>query len=198
MAIVSSPRFRRLLASLLIVLGGLTASGSASAAVERFYRFEENATANWIVTEDCPDGTQAQTRVTVIAGRELESPDLDTVNTFATLLIRSVDCSGRVVTDRGSGTVTYSSSPSLQHARVTGTVPLRSAGEASIDVSWSGSGPLETTVYHTRFEGFVGVFKSRLRQAEATGTVAVNGVTLVSGPAASAEIETLEDRNTTL
>jgi hypothetical protein len=106
MAFVSSPRSRRLLASLLIVLGGLTASGSATAAVERFYRFEENATANWVVTEDCPDGTQAQTRVTVIAGREFESPDLDSVNTFATLLIRSVDCDGSVFIDRGSGTVT--------------------------------------------------------------------------------------------
>ena len=183
----------------VVVLVALAAPAPpASAAVDTFVRFEENATANWLVREACPDGSTATTRVTVIAGREFESPDLDDVNTFATVLIRGFDCEGNLINDRGSGPVTYSSSPSLMEAHVTGTVPLRSGSEATIDVSWRGTGGLETTVNHTRFDGFVGVFTSKERDAVATGTVAVDGVTLVSGQSVSAGIETLEDRNRTL
>ena len=183
---------------LLVVLGLAVPATSASAAVERFVRFEENATANWTVTQACPDGSTAVTRVTVIAGRELESPDLDDVNTFATVLIRGFDCDGNLINDRGSGPVAYSSSPSLMEAHVTGTVPLRSGAEATVDVTWEGTGGLETTVNQTQFPGFVGIFTSKTRDAVATGTVVVDGVTLVSGPTSNAEIETLEDRNTTL
>ena len=191
------PRNRYLLL-LLVALGVMAPSAPASADVDRFIRFEENATANWLVTEDCGDGRTAQTRVTVIAGRELESPDLDDVNTFATVLIRGFDCEGNLVNDRGSGPATYTSSPSLTEAQVTGTIPLRSGSVATIDVTWEGTGALETTVNHSRFDGFVGIFTSKQRDAVATGTVVVDGVTLVSGPSQSADIETLEDRNTTL
>ena len=183
---------------LLLAAGALLASTPASAAVDTFRRFEENATANWTVTEACPDGSQAPTRVTVIAGREFESPDLDDVNTFATVLIRGFDCDFNLVDDRGSGPITYTSSPSRREARVTGTVPLRSGSAATIDVTWEGTGGVETTVNTTRFDGFVGIFTSKLREAEATGTVVVDGQTLVAGPADSAQIETLEDRNRSL
>ncbi|MDQ4133142.1 MAG: hypothetical protein M3179_08065 [Actinomycetota bacterium] len=183
---------------LLVALGSVLTSTPASAAVETFTRFEEEATANWVVTEQCPDGTVAVTRVTVIAGREFESPDLDDVNTFATVLIRGFDCEGNFISARGSGPVTYTSSPSLMHARVTGTVPLSNDTEATIDVSWQGTGGIETTVNQTRFDGFVGIFTSKERDAVASGTVVVDGVTLVSGASQSAQIETLEDRNVTL
>ena len=56
--------------------------------------------------------------------------------------------------------MTYSSSPSLMEAHVSGTVPLRSGGEATTDISWEGTGRLETTVSQTQFEGFVGIFTS--------------------------------------
>jgi hypothetical protein len=186
------------LSLLLAVLGLTVAATSASAAVDTFIRFEEVATANWLVTEQCTDGTTSQLRVTVFSGYELESPDLDDVNTFATVLIRGFDCEGNFINDRGSGPVTYTSSPSLMSAHVTGTVPLGSGSEATIDVTWRGTGGLETNVNQTRFEGFVGIFTSKSRDAAATGSVVVDGETLVSGPALSAEIETLEDRNRTL
>lgn len=198
MTIVSFRRSQRYIMLLIVVLGLVAPSTSAAAAVETFVRFEENATANWLVIEECPDGTTAQTRVTVIAGREFESPDLDDVNTFATVLIRGFECDGNLINDRGSGPVTYTSSPSLMEAHVTGTVPLRSGALASIDVTWEGTGGIETTVNQTQFEGFVGIFTSKTRDAIASGTIAVDGVTLVSGPSLSAEIETLEDRNKTL
>ena len=198
MTIVSTRRARRSALLLLAGLGVLALGTPASAAVDTFVRFEENATANWVVTEDCGDGTLATTRVTVIAGREFESPDLDDVNTFATVLIRGFDCDGNLINDRGSGPVTYSSSPSLMEAQATGTIPLRSGSVATIAVIWEGTGGLDTTVNQTQFDGFVGVFTGKERDAVATGSVEVDGVTLVSGPSQSATIETLEDRNRTL
>ncbi len=194
-----TPRHASGLALMLLVILRLgTAAAPAGAAVDTFVRFEENATANWTVTEQCPDGTTATTRVTVIAGEEYESPDLDDVNEFVTVLIRGFDCDGNLINDRGSGPATYTSSPSLKTASVTGTAVLRSGAEATVDVTWQGTGGIETTVNQTQFDGFVGIFTSKLREASATGTAVVDGDTLVSGPAQSAEIETLEDRNRTL
>ena len=198
---MTTTSLRRPLRRMTLLAAGFAAvlpSIPASAEVETFVRFEENATANWVVTQACPDGSTAQTRVTVIAGREFESPDMDDVNTFATVLIRGFDCEGNLINDRGSGPATYTSSPSLQDAHVSATVPLRSGAVATVDVTWEGTGGLQTTNNQTKFDGFVGQFTSRQRDAVATGTVAVDGVTLVSGPSLSAEIETLEDRNITL
>jgi hypothetical protein len=188
----------KLALALGVAIGVAAAPGSASAAVDTFVRFEENATANWIVTEQCPDGSVATTRVTVIAGEEFESPELDDVNQFVTVLIRGFDCDFNLINDRGTGTALYTSSPSLQEASVTGTILLRSGSTATIDVTWQGTSGIDTTVNTTQFDGFVGIFTSKERNATATGTVVVDGETLVSGPAQSATIETLEDRNRTL
>jgi hypothetical protein len=57
------------------------------------------------------------------------------------------------------------------------------------------SGEMETTSNTTTFPGFTGHFKSKRRDAVATGTVVVNGETLVNGSTTNAEIETLEDKN---
>ncbi|HEX2046927.1 MAG TPA: hypothetical protein VHF27_04125 [Acidimicrobiales bacterium] len=191
---------RRALGVLLLVALALAApSTSVSAsAVDTFVRFEENAQANWVVTQDCGDGTTARLLVTVIGGREFESPDLEDVNTFATVLIRGVDCEGNLVNDRGSGPATYTGSPSLQEAHLVGTVTTRQGRVVELDVTWEGTGGLETSVNNTTFDGFVGIFTSKEREATASGTVVVDGETLVSGPTQSAHIETLEDRNTTL
>ena len=191
----STRRGPRSLIALFVALGGVSMSAPASAEVDTFYRFEEIATANWVVTEDCPNGTQAQTLVTVRAGREFESPDLEDVNTFASVRIRGRDCDFNRINDFGVGPATYTSSPSLQEAHVTGTIELASGSLATIDVTWEGTGRLETDVNPTRFPGFVGIFTSKLREAMATGTVVVDGETLVSGTTDNAEIETLEDRN---
>ena len=191
----STRRVPRSLIALFAALGAVSMSAPASAEVDTFYRFEEIATANWVVIEDCPNGTQARTLVTVIAGREFESPDLEDVNTFATVRIRGRNCDFESFTDFGTGPVTYTSSPSLQEAHVSGTIELRSGSVATIDVTWEGTGSLETNVNPTRFPGFVGTFTSKLREAVATGTIVVDGDTLVSGPTENAEIETLEDRN---
>jgi hypothetical protein len=47
----------------------------------------------------------------------------------------------------------------------------------------------------TIFEGFTGHFHGQVRDAVATGTVLVNGATLVDGSTTNARLETLEDTN---
>jgi hypothetical protein len=169
---------------------------SAFAAAEQFYRFEEEATANWTVTEACDDGTSVTTLVSVIGGLEFESPDLNDVNEFVTIRIRGFGCDGTFTNEFGTGSADYTGSPSLKEAHVTGTVTLSSGAVAVINVSWTATGKLETTINTAQFPGFAGIFTGSERDAVATGSVVVDGVNLVSGQSSSASIETLEDRNT--
>jgi hypothetical protein len=179
------------------LLGVLAVPASAGAAVETFHRFEAVATANYTVVEQCADGRTVQTRVTVIGGHEEESESgVTTVdNDFLTVLIRSLDCEGNFVNDRGSGPADFAFSPSLQEASVAGTITTRDGRSVTVDMSWEGTGKMETTSNTTTFPGFTGHFKGKRRDAVATGTVVVNGETLVAGSTTNAEIETLEDNN---
>jgi hypothetical protein len=183
----------------LAVIGTLLVPPAATAAVETFHRFEAIATANYVVTEDCGDGTTAQTRVTVIGGHEEESQSGVTTldSDFLTVLLRGFDCEGNLVNDRGSGPADFTFSPSLQEAAVIGTITTREGRSVTVDMSWEGTGPMETTSNTTTFPGFTGHFKGKRRDAVATGTVVVDGETLVDGSTTNAEIETLEDTNTT-
>ena len=71
----------------------------------------------------------------------------------------------------------------------------RDGRSVAVDVDWEATGPLEVEHNVTKFPGFHGTFTGKRRDAEATGTVVVDGQTLVDGTTANAEIETLEDRN---
>ena len=182
-------------ATLSALAVSLAGAGSVS-AVEKFYRFEEVATAQWRTVEECADGTTSTTFVSVIGGLEFESPDLDEVNEFVTLrLLNFRTCEGEFINEFGTGPAEFTASPSLQEASVVGTVTLRSGEQADINVTWQATGTMETTVNTTQFTGFVGIFTGQERGAVATGSVIVNGDNLISGPSASARIETLEDRN---
>ena len=185
--------------AVLVLVSALAVPTAASATTERFHRFEAVATANYVVTEQCADGTTAQTRVTVIAGHEEESESGVTTldSDFLTVLIRGFDCEGNFISDRGSGPADFSFSPSLQQASVTGTVTTSGGRSVAVDMSWEGSGAIEVTSNTTTFPGFTGHFVGKRRDAVATGTVVVDGVTLVDGTTTNAEIETLEDTNTT-
>jgi hypothetical protein len=190
-------RPRRCVMPLLAVLGVLAVPASASAAVETFHRFEAIATANYTVVEQCADGRTAQTRVTVIGGHEEESESGVTTldSDFLTVLIRGFDCAGNFINDRGSGPAEFAFSPSLQEASVAGTITTRDGRSVTVDMSWEGTGEMETTSNTTTFPGFTGHFKGKRRDAVATGTVVVNGETLIDGSTSNAEIETLEDNN---
>jgi hypothetical protein len=199
MSITSSQSLRRSALGFVALLAALIVPVSATAAVETFHRFEAVATANYVVTEECADGSTAQTRVTVIAGHEEESESGVTTldSDFVTVLLRGFDCAGNLVNDRGSGPAEFEFSPSLQTASVTGTITTREGRTVAVDVSWDGTGPIEATSNTTTFPGFVGHFQGKRRDAVATGTVVVDGETLVDGSTTNAEIETLEDTNTT-
>ena len=182
---------------LLATLGVLGIPASAGAAVETFHRFEAIATANYTLDEECPDGTTARRLVTVIGGHEEEAESgVSTLDSdFLTVVIRGTDCAGNFVNDRGSGPADFVISPSLQSASVAGTITTREGRSVTVDMSWEGTGELETTSNTTTFPGFTGHFKGKLRDAVATGTVVVDDETLVDGSTTNAEIETLEDNN---
>jgi hypothetical protein len=185
--------------ALLALLGALVLPASAAASTETFHRFEAVATANYIVTEQCTDGSTAQLRVTVIAGHEEESESGESTldSDFLTVLLRGFDCAGNFVNDRGSGSAEFTFSPSLQRAAVTGTITTRNGRSVTVDVSWEGAGEVEVTNNVTTFPGFTGHFQGKRRDAVATGTVVIDGETVVDGSTAIAEIETLEDTNIT-
>ena len=80
---------------------------------------------------------------------------------------------------------------------VASTITTRDGRSVSVEVSWEGTGPIEATSNTTTRPGFTGHFLGLLRDAVATGTVAVDGETLVDGSTTNARIETLEDTNIT-
>ena len=122
----SSRRSRWFAISLLALSGALLLPATASAAKETFHRFEVEGTANYTITEDCADGSTAQTRVTVIGGHEEESEEGVTTldSDFLTVLIRGFDCDFNLINDRGSGPAEFTFSSGLERASVTGTIEL--------------------------------------------------------------------------
>lgn len=185
--------------SFLALLGALIVPASAAATVETFHRFEANAIANYTINEQCADGSTTQTLVSVIGGHEEESESGVTTldSDFLTVLIRGFDCDGNFVNDRGFGPADFTFSSSLQTASVTGTITTRDGRSVTADMSWDGTGGLETTNNTTTFPGFVGHFQGRRRDAVATGTLVVDGETIINGSTTNAEIRTLEDTNRT-
>jgi hypothetical protein len=149
------------------------------------------------VNQACPDGSTVPLRVTVIGGHEEESANGETSfdEDFLTVLLRGFDCEGNLINDRATGTGEFEWSPSLQTASVTGTVTSRQGRVIDVDMSWEGTGPLVVTQNTTTFPGFTGHFTGRERDAIATGTVVVDGETLVDGSTTNASIESLEDKN---
>jgi hypothetical protein len=192
----TSSRSRWSAIPLLAVLAVLAAAAPASAD-EEFHRFEAVATANYTVFKQCADGSTVQQRVTVIGGHEEESQNGETTldSDFLTVLLRGFDCDGTFISDSGSGPAEFSFTSSLQQAHVDGTITTRQGRTVTVDMDWEGVGALETMHNVTRFPGFKGKFTSRRRDAVATGTVVVDGETLVDGSTTNAEIETLEDDN---
>jgi hypothetical protein len=188
---------RVLAVAVLALLAALLVPASARATVETFHRFEAVATANYTVTQTCADGSTVELLVTALGGHEEESengePTLD--SEFLTVLIRGFDCQGNFIFERGSGPAEFTFSPSLQEAAVTGMIVTRGGRTVTVDLAWEGTGELQVTSNTTTFPGFTGHFLGMERDAVATGTVILDGVTLVDGSTTNAEIETLEDNN---
>lgn len=195
---------RRYVLSLLAVAGVLALPAVASA--EQSYFFEETADANWSVPHQCADGSTVQGRLLVRSTRDFESPDTEDADPTARVQFLAV-CpggGGSLRWLRSTAPVSITSTKNLKSVIVTGgpfTVRDTSGVShvVSIDVSWTGAGPLETSVNPT--QGFlVGTSIRKQRAATATGTVTFDGPALVSGDAnhfITPFIRTDEDRYTT-
>ena len=195
----SSRRSRWLAIPLLTLAGALLLPATASAAKETFHRFELEGTANYTITENCADGSTAETLVTVIGGHEEESEE-------------GVDHARQRLPHRADPRLRLRLQPDqrprlrpgrvhvlsgLERASVAGTIETREGRTVTADIAWEGTGGLEVTNNITTFPGFHGHFQGKERDAVATGTVVVDGVTLVDGSTTNARIESLEDTNTT-
>ena len=134
-----------------------------------------------------------------IAGHEEESEDGDTTldSDFLTVRIQGFDCDFSLINERLTGPAEFTFSPSLQTAAVSGTIVREDGRTVTVDVGWEGTGEIESTSNTTTFPGFTGLFKGKEREAVATGTVVVDGVTLIGGSTTNADLETLEDTNIT-
>jgi hypothetical protein len=196
MSITSLRSGSRCALAVVAVLGALLLPVSAAAKTETFRFFEVNAQANYRVVDQCADGTTRTAFVTVIGGHEEEEVNGETTTDedFLTVLLRGATCEQTFGFVRALGTGEFTWSPSLQMASVTGTA-TGGGHVVTVDMSWEGTGPIEVTSNTTTFPGFVGHFLGMERDAVATGTVLVNGETVVNGSTTNASIETLEDNN---
>jgi hypothetical protein len=191
-------RSRWLAIALIALFGALITPAATAADKQTFHRFEVEGTANFTINEDCGDGTTAQRRVTVIGGHEEESTNGETTldEDFVTILVRGFDCDFNFTSERLSGPAEFTYSPGLNHANVTADFTTEDGRTVSVDMTWEGVGGLETTSNTTTFPGFHGHFVGKERDAVATGTVVIDGETIVNGSTTNASIQSLEDTNT--
>jgi hypothetical protein len=176
----------------------LTVPTTAHAETSTFHRFEVNAVAIYrSVTQPCDDGTTSRLGFRVIGGHEDESQDGVIIedHEFLTVFVAGTDCGGVFVSETGTGDATFTWSPSLQTANVSGTITTPSGRSITANLSWEATGPMEVNSNTTTFPGFTGHFVGQRRDAVATGTVVLDGRQVVNGSTTEAQIETLEDTN---
>jgi hypothetical protein len=186
------------LVALAATLAFLAVPGTASAATSTFDRLEVIGLADFRnLTEVCIDGRTVTSRVRITGGHEQESEDgVSTLDRdYLRVQIQS-GCTGIIQVTTNDADFTWS--PSLQTASVVGTFTFTTSDGVphtiSVDITWDGTGPIETNNNNTSFPGRSANFVGRERDAVATGTVVLDGKTLVDdGSTTNALIESLED-----
>ena len=172
--------------ALLALLGALALPAAASAQAERFYFFEETAEANWSVPHECDDGSIVQARLLVRSTYDFESPDTADAQPTARVQYQAICPDGSSFSWVGIGAVTYTSTENLKSVSISGAFTVRDNSgithDVTIDVTWTGSGPVDTSVNPSQGFG-VGTSTRKQRAATATGTVTFDGAVLVSGEA---------------
>jgi hypothetical protein len=182
-----SGRPRPYVVALLAVVGALALPAAASAQAEQEIFFEETADANWFVPHQCADGSVVDGRLLVRSTYDFESPETVDADPTARVQFLAVCPDGRSFSwVRNAGPVTHASTENLKSVSVSGAFTARDNSgithDVTIDVSWTGEGPMETTVNPLQSPGFrVGTTTRKERTATATGTVTFDGGVLVSG-----------------
>ena len=149
-------------------------------AAQRSGFFEETASAFWEAPHECADGSTVQGTLLVASTRDFESPDPEDPDPTARVQFLAV-CPGGISFSWGAVLpATITSTDNLKSVTAAGSGIARdnlgAAHEVSFDVSWTGVGPLETTVNTPGS-------KRQQRTATATGLVTFDGAILVDGPA---------------
>ena len=186
---MSVPRLVALVATLAV----LAVPGTASAARSTFDRLEVIGSADFRnLTEVCDDGRTVTSRVRITGGHEEEAEDgVSTVDRdYLRVQIQS-GCTGIIQVTTNDADFTWS--PSLQTASVTGTFTTTNGQTISVDITWAGTGRIVVDQNNTSFPGRSATFVGRQRDAVATGTVLLDGKTLVDGSTTNALIESLDD-----
>ena len=181
------------LVALAAALAILAVPAAASAATSTFDRLEVIGAADFRnLTEVCEDGRTVTSRVRITGGHEQEAEDgVSTLDRdYLRVQIQS-GCTGIIQVTTNDADFTWS--PSLQTARVVGTFTTTTGHTIAVDIAWEGTGPLEVSQNNTSFPGRSATFVGRERDAVATGTVVLDGKTLVDGSTTNASLESLDD-----
>ena len=170
---------RRIVAALVALTAGLAFSTSASA--ERSLFFEETAEAFWAVPHECADGSTVEGTLLVRSTRDFEAPATEDADPTVRVQFLAV-CPGGISFSWAAPTApaTITSDESLKSVTAVGSGIARDnlggTHTVSFDVTWTGVGPVETTVN-------VAGSKRKERGATATGQVIFDGEVLVDGEA---------------
>jgi hypothetical protein len=167
-------------------LGVLVAALAASlafvapAAAERELFFEETAEAFWSVPHQCADGSTVQATLLVRSTRDFSAPDTEDPEPTARVQFLAVCPDGTSFSwaaPTAPATITSTENLKSVHAVGSGTARDNLGGThvVTFDVTWTGVGPVETTVNGPGS-------KRQQREATATGMVTFDGVVLVDGP----------------
>ena len=175
-------------AALTAAFAGLVLPAPASAAAETTVFFEQTTEAFWAVPHTCPDGTIVQATLLVRSTLDYESPDTEDTDPTARVQYLAVCPGGSFSWIAPAADATITSSPNLKSVTVTGSGIARDnlggTHDVTFDVTWTGVGPLETSVTTTSNRGFrINTSTTKQREATATGEVTFDGSVLVDGPA---------------
>ena len=175
---------------LIVLVAPVTLATSASAEAEQFYFFEETAEAFWAVPHECADGSIVQATLLVRSTRDFESPETEDPEPTARVQYNAPCQDGSQVSwgRRNVVPATITSTQNLKSVTATGEGLVRDDFNStllhpvSFDVTWTGVGPLETSVDSNVAEGFsVNTSTRKQREATATGRVIADGAVLVDG-----------------
>lgn len=175
----TTARRRKLVIAFAALLATLAFSTSASADHSLF--FEETAEAFWAVPHQCADGSTVTATLLVRSTRDFNAPDTDDPDPTTRVQYLAVCPDGTSFSwaaPTAPATITSEENLKSVHAFGSGTARDNLGGTHTVtfDVTWTGVGPIETTV------NTVGS-KRKQREATATGRVTFDGVVLVDGPA---------------
>jgi hypothetical protein len=172
-------RLRFVVGALAAVAAVLTFASAASAVRSLF--FEETAEAFWAVPHQCADGSTVQGTLLVRSTRDFESPDTEDADPTARVQFLAVCPDGTSFSWAApTAPATITSAENLKSVTATGSGVARDnlggTHQVTFDVTWTGVGPVETTVNGPGS-------KRQQREATATGRVTFDGQVLVDGPA---------------